>query len=319
MRDLTSSKKTEEGGEKEALGKSSGGPVVTYPGEIPKTKGGKDDVLKTPTYIIAMEESTKDAQRVAEMLEKLVRLHGSEAVADNVYITPGINVAAWPAQIELAEYALKNVISKRSNAEMASLPWIETYASRNDKGQLSNPSAREFPLSHHIGCLYAHMYDWQLSTDAKYKRTIVFESDAVDPSLLGVPLSSVQSIINEAPEDFDLIFLTKRPVGGKLAKKFKDPLGTEVLLYHLTEQNAEAGLSSYIISEAFTKKLKRYIVAHGADMVDAWLSTKLCVKPAFDKHGNFVSFEGGGKYRYLNCYHASAPDFRSEVSPNFPH
>jgi hypothetical protein len=52
----------------------------------------------------------------------------------------------------------------------------------------------------------------------------------------------------------------------------------------------------------------------------ARLSAKLCVKPAFDKHGNFVSFEGGGgEYRYLNCYHASAPDFRSEVSPNFPH
>lgn len=277
-------------------------------------------MLKTPVYIIAMEESTKDAQRVAEMLEKLVRLHGSEAVADNVHITPGMNVAAWPAEIELAEYALKYVLSKRTKAEIASLPWIETYASRNDQGQLSNPSAREFPLSHHIGCLYAHMYDWQMSADAKYKRTIVFESDAVDPSLLGVPLSAVQSIVNEAPEDFDLIFLTKRPVGGKLAKKFKDPLGAEVHLYHLTEQNEEAGLSSYIISEAFFKKLKRYIVAHGADMVDAWLSAKLCVKPAFDKHGNFVSFDGGGgKYRYLNCYHALAPDFRSEVSPNFPH
>lgn len=53
---------------------------------------------------------------------------------------------------------------------------------------------------------------------------MVFESDAVDPSLLGVPLSAVQTIVNEAPKEFDLIFLTKRPVGGKLAKTFKDPM-----------------------------------------------------------------------------------------------
>jgi hypothetical protein len=200
------------------------------------------------------------------------------------------------------------------------LPWIETYASRNKKGQLANPSAREFPMSHHIGCLYAHMFDWQMSSDAKYKHTIVFESDAVDPSLLGVPLSSIQSIVNQAPKEFDLIFLTQRPVGGKLAVSFKDPLGTDVHLYHLTEQNGEAGLSSYIISDTFFKKLQRYMVEHGADMVDAWLSAKMCVKPAFDKHGHFVSFDegGGGSYRYLNCFHALAPDFRSEVSPDFP-
>ena len=291
-------------------------PVVTT-GDIAKTKQ-KDEVLDTPVYIIAMEESTKDAQRVAEMLEKMVRLHGSEPVRKNVHITPGMNVAAWPAKIELAEYALKCVIAKRSKQEIASLPWIETYASRNDKGQLANPSAREFPMSHHIGCLYAHMYDWQMAQDAGYKTTILFESDAVDPSLLGVPLSAIQSIVNEAPKDFDLIFLTKRPVGGKMAKKFMDPLGNKIHLYHLTEQNEEAGLSSYIISDSFFKKMQRYIIKHGADMVDAWLSAKMCVKPAFDKHGNFVSFEGGGQYRYLNCYHAATPGFRSKVSDNFP-
>lgn len=152
-----------------------GGGGAAYPGEIAEMKGKEDaaaSILHTPVYIIAMEESTKDAQRVAEMLEKLVRLHGSGAVAQHVHITPGMNVAAWPAKVALAEYALKSVLAKRSQTQIASLPWIETYASRNDKGQLANPSAREFPMSHHIGCLYAHMYDWQMSSDAKYARTV---------------------------------------------------------------------------------------------------------------------------------------------------
>ena len=58
----------------------------------------------------------------------------------------------------------------------------------------------------------------------------------------------------------------------------------------------------------------------GADMVDAWLSAKLCVKPAFDKHGKFVGWEenAGGEYRYLSCYHVVQEGFRSEVSDDFP-
>lgn len=278
-------------------------------------------VLHTPVYIIALEHSTKDAKRVAEMLDKMVRMHGPDAVAAHVHLTPGIDVAAWPKKIELADYAMKYFAARKSKAEMASLPWVEAYANRNDKGQLRNPEARKFPLSHHLGCLFAHMYDWQMSLDAGYKRTIILESDAVDPSLLGVPLSALQTIVDEAPKDFDLIYLTKRPKAGKLAKRFKGPMGEDVHIYHLTEHNEQAGLSSYIVSDTFFKKLQRYIVEHGADMVDAWLSAKMCVNPAFDKHGKFMGWDydgGTGKYRYLNCYHAETPGFRSQVSTVYP-
>ena len=41
---------------------------------------------------------------------------------------------------------------------------------------------------------------------------MVLESDAIDPSLLAVPLSAIQTIVNQAPEDYDLIFLTRREV-----------------------------------------------------------------------------------------------------------
>ena len=73
------------------------------------SKGHKasKDILSTPTYIVAMK-STKDARRVAEMLEKLVTFHGPDAVKDHVHITPGINIAAWP-KIELAEHAIKEI------------------------------------------------------------------------------------------------------------------------------------------------------------------------------------------------------------------
>ena len=118
-----------------------------------------------------------------------------------VHITPGVDVTAWPAKIELAEYALKSVSSVRSTKQMAGLPWIETYASRDADGRLSDPNARRFPLSHHIGCLFAHMHDWQMSFDARYEHTIIFEADAIDPSLLGMELSGLQSVVDHAPEE----------------------------------------------------------------------------------------------------------------------
>ena len=91
---LTTRSKKIGGKQAESLGNSKD--VKSVSGEIADAKGKKADVLNTPVYIVAMEESTKDAQRVAEMLEKMVRLHGSEAVGNNVHITPGMNVAAWP-------------------------------------------------------------------------------------------------------------------------------------------------------------------------------------------------------------------------------
>lgn len=267
-----------------------------------------------------MEKSENDARRTAELLERLVRFHGADAVRDLVHITPGVDVTAWPKKIELAEYALKSVLSVRSEKQIAGLPWIETYASRGKDGRLRDPNARRFPLSHHIGCLFAHMHDWQMSFDARYENTVIFEADATDPSLLGMELSGVQTVVDHAPEDYDLIFLTARKPEGKLAKTFKDPLGNELKMYHLTDLNEEAGLSSYIVSSRFFKKMRRYIVDHGADMVDAWLSAKLCVKPAFDAKGKFVAWEenGGGEYRYLSCYSVKQDGFRSVVSDDFP-
>lgn len=290
----------------------------SYTGSI--AKKSSRGVLATPVYVVAMEKSENDARRASELLERLVRFHGARAVRELVHITPGVDVTAWPAKIELAEYALKSVSSVRSEKQMAGLPWIETFASRGKDGRLSNPAARQFPLSHHIGCLFAHMHDWQMSFDAHYENTVIFEADAIDPSLLGMELSGIQTVVDEAPEDYDLIFLTAREPRGKLAKKFSDPLGNKLKMYHLTDANEEAGLSAYVVSSSFHKKMRRYIVDHGADMVDAWLSAKLCVKPAFDEKGKFVAWEenAGGTYRYLSCYSVKQDGFRSVVSDDFP-
>jgi hypothetical protein len=45
-----------------------------------------------------------------------------------------------------------------------------------------------------------------------------------------------------------------------------------------------------VVSDRFLLKMRRYVVAHGADMVDAWLSAKMCVNKAFDAHGNWVGW-----------------------------
>ena len=116
-------------------------PVRThsYVGSI--AKKSSRGVLATPVYVVAMEKSENDARRTAELLERLVRFHGADAVRDLVHITPGVDVTAWPKKIELAEYALKSVLSVRSG-RMAGLPWIETYASRG--AGLRDPNARRF-------------------------------------------------------------------------------------------------------------------------------------------------------------------------------
>ena len=56
-------------------------------------------VLDVPVYIVAMEKSENDARRAAELLERLVRFHGSRAVRELVRAEVG-DGALPPMQVQ---------------------------------------------------------------------------------------------------------------------------------------------------------------------------------------------------------------------------
>ena len=70
-------------------------------------------------------------------------------------------------------------LKKKTKEQISTLTWLETYTNRDKKGRVPE-RAKGFP-SHHIGCLWAHLYDWQMSADAGYPATVVFESDHDGP------------------------------------------------------------------------------------------------------------------------------------------
>ena len=71
-----------------------------------------------------------------------------------------------------------------------------------------------------MGCLYAHLHQWQKAKERGNDNTIILESDAVWN--LGVPAYSFQDIVDHAPKDYDIIFLNYAGArGGKYIYSYK--------------------------------------------------------------------------------------------------
>ena len=186
-------------------------------------------------------------------LIKLISAHGIQAVKKNVRLTPGIDALAWPKGLEMAMYSLKTVFKNLGGSYtkpdfklLDGMEWIQSINSRDPKGRLNGPWVS---LSHHVGCLYAHMYQWQLAADNKNKHTYVLESDGLNPALLAVPVESLGTIVQHAPKDYDLLIINQ-PLfnGGKLFSRFSDKDGNEVEIYEWRKKGV-AGLGAYLVSD----------------------------------------------------------------------
>ena len=268
-----------------------------------------------PTYIITLG-TAKDSEKIGPALRALTKTQGSDAVLRNVRATPGIDVSKWPAKLDHAEYAVSGVsrLTKQPGSleGLRGLPWIDLLLRRDGRtGKIEDPHYVE--IQHHIGCLYAHMLQWQLAADNGNKDTFVFEADGLETSnLMHVSLSSLGDVQHNAPEDYDIIFFTHRPgIAGKKIDQFKDALGHVVEIYEWKDPSVgPAGLSGYMISDRFVRKILPFMAANGADMVDAWIEGHLC-KPL--KEGDWTYFlpNYGVKVgeSLLNCYQAASHGF----------
>lgn len=279
--------------------------------------GSEGDSLTTPVFVISLGDlrtsapnaniGSTDAQRVEGLVKGLAHAHGTEAVKHNVRLTPGVNVHDWPENENVVQYSLKSILAnKRPDMEFSKMPWLSFFASRDKDGHFHDKFAEERHLEHHIGCLFAHLFQYQLAYDSGYPNTFMLESDAWDPALQGLPFSSYDALVRAAPKDYDVIFID-RPIGITLHQpigQFEDPeTGKKMLLYRLKHKNAQAGLSAALISERFYPKFFKHVGGFGADMVDAMLKVELCVDSAFDSEGKLVGL-GAGNEPALKCYWA---------------
>jgi len=259
----------------------------------------------------------KETKAMSAALRTLAATFGGDAVRENVRAVPGVDVLRWPRDVDFAEYAVSGVLAHTQHPEdparaLGELPWVNALVRRDPRsGRMTDEESLR--LSHHFGCLFAHVAQWQMSLDEGAEHTFVFESDGFEPGLLGVPVSALGAIQRAAPRDYDLVFLHHPgEVVGDLLETFADPLGNDVELYAFENPVTPSGLSGYMFSDRFVAKILPLIASRGADMVDAWLMGHLC-RPlrendwAYDLPHYEGANDGKGVQwgeKFLNCYKA---------------
>lgn len=261
-----------------------------------------------PTFIITLG-NRDDTSAIGPALRELISTQGSAAVKRNLRATPGVDIRKWPERIDVAEYAVSGVLTHTAHPDslegLRGLPWLDILLKRDARsGKVTDPVLLE--LSHHFGCLFAHMTQWQLAADLGNRDTFVFESDGFSDALLGVPVSALGDVQHRAPADYDVVFLhMPGTVAGAKVSEFRTALGESVEMYEFKDTEGSAGLSAYMFSDRFVRKIQLFLATQGADMVDAWLMGHLC-RPLREGDWTYDLPKHGVKYgeSFLNCYKA---------------
>ena len=261
----------------------------------------------TPVLVIGIdtEEDKRRSQYVREWLATESRLD-SDILDRHVKISPGVNAYNWPNKIEDALYGVKRIeelleSDPENERNIGSLYYVSALESARSAANGRLPEGF-FGIAHHVGCMFAHLHQWQHAWDKGWQDVIIFESDA--PWNLGVPAFALQDIIDHQPSDYDVIVLTHGDTdSGEYVYSF-DSHGPEydsrINMYRWNELQGVAGLQGYVVSRRFIDKLHRYVAGHGLDMVDAWLLLHKCSGREPDT-GRFA----------FNCYHATPHLFRN--------
>ena len=261
--------------------------------------------------------------------------HAIKAVFPRAEQTWGVEPTAWPKHIDEAEHAVSNIRNinarnfadvnkiasskdrywdeRRSAQNLVGVPWIDAIDLREAKtGALNSESVG---LSHHIGCLFAHMKAWQNMKDLGMNKAWIMEADGLlkMQEYSNIPLWAMTSVAQNLPEDADFVLLHKGMdkfcgTDGSLcamhstfeAKNLFDPSDRAMLSFrHWPVEGSEAGLQTYIVSERFVDKMQEFLAAHGSDMIDAFLYGNLC-------QNEYKSQEDRGKLWAMNYMHQHA-------------
>ena len=289
----------------------------------PKDSSGSnaDSSWTAPTYFITLGRPG-ESSAIKPAVRWLAESFGGDAVRRNVRATPGVDVSEWPQNIDFAQYAVSGVLARarllpdnRARADEAilrDLPWLDILTQRDaSTGAVTDPEL--LSRGHHFGCLFAHIAQWQMAADSGNADTMVFESDGFIDGLLGVPASALGAVQANAPADYDVVFLHhpgEGPQVGDKVKEFTSERGDEVEMFTYEHPDGPSGLSGYMFSDRFVRKMLPLIASRGADMVDAWIAGHLCRPlPENDWAYNLPNYAGanGGRgvqwgEKFLNCY-----------------
>ena len=273
-----------------------------------------------PTYFITLGRPG-ESRTIKPAVRSLAESFGGDAVRRNVRATPGVDVSAWPANVDFAEYAVSGVLAharalpenraRADEAILGDLPWLDILTRRDAHGAVTDPEL--LSRGHHFGCLFAHIAQWQMAADTRNADTMVFESDGFVDGLLGVPTSALGAVQANAPADYDVVFLHHPGEGPQVGDKvsaFTSERGDEVEMFTYEHPDGPSGLSGYMFSDRFVRKMLPLIASRGADMVDAWIAGHLCRPlPENDWAYNLPNYAGanGGRgvqwgEKFLNCY-----------------
>jgi GR25 family glycosyltransferase involved in LPS biosynthesis len=278
-------------------------------------------------------------ERTQERLKEIPLIHAEKS--------PGVDPKAWPQSgLQEALYATGfarlfwNIHQNDplyadlppERRTVAELPWIGEVEKRDQNGHFR---AQSHGLSHHYGCLYAHLYQWQKIKDTGLKKALILESDGL--SLTRVPLESIPSVAKQMPGDADFVTLQLYPYEPAGVERrnveIKHPTSGEHKTYSFDKlnyhpQQGYAGLASYIATDTFVEKIQHFLALHGADMIDGYILNKLCTTSYNNEEAKNIAWTMYDMQKYthpfdpqnptptiLNCYKALAdPEYYHDLN-----
>ena len=264
-----------------------------------------------------------DRDKTMDLIGRMARTYGEDAVRDNARLAPGVVAMDWPKSEENSEYALSSIreLKRGDRAAMETIPWLTHFTHRDENGRMIIDEHWPPRFEHHAGCLFAHLFAWQLAKDMGNRHTVIFESDGGADGLLAVPFESVQFAVDNAPEDFEVLFLNKLedprldhrfPWTSDLVRTSVDDASGATIDFFRYRNPFAAGISGYVVTDAFIDKIHKRIAENGADMIDAWMY-KLCgdstneQDPA-DPEATFLRCYAAVDRRHVDRYGEEHPD-----------
>ena len=135
-----------------------------------------------PIFIMALNSSGEDA-KVGQTTREIAQWLGTDAGALRhthlVERTPGVNAYAWPRAVDVAEFAVASIeeilaaAPPQRRQQLASLYYIGALGEARAPALKGRLPAGFVGLGHHVGCLFGHMYQWQLSKTRGNKHTVI--------------------------------------------------------------------------------------------------------------------------------------------------